>query len=632
MATPGEALIGFGKSVTEGTRSGLRLRSVEQGRERTIQANIDAAALLRKNKLADEQAERERADEISEKLLVINEGLFQVKKTKDVVTSAKSGDGFSEVTFKEVPVSTGTSKAGPISPDRFRKIDLNNPQVIKSLNDITALDPTGKATLDTITRIEKMNSQQNEGFKRDIEIRRGAIDFVMAPGPDGGSPSKVLRDKRLTRLAGSERGFPKDVKEQALKLSNLDDESQRIKLNLIKKSLLSTDQLNTIATADTTFIRESGKVRQKKEAGENIAIDRLAQTTRGQGVAVDPTTGQQSISSIRVENMYKARKAKKLAKDPDADTSFEDEYLDTPIAARDDLLERRIAIAEDPAKIKGPVQLGQEQAASKNLLTGNFATSPAVTTIEPDGSISILVPVTNKRTGETKINRVPIAGDIIDRKFGETSEEFQKRKVETVRQSEAAKLGAQAQGIAEVVKSEIDQKGISQRVSTRINKGLDQAAALPNINRSIELMELVKTGGFANAKLRAKQFLGMESADEAELFGNLGKAVVSQLKKVFGAAFTEREGALLARIEAGFGKSTAGNIRLLNQAKKLLTDSANRAIRQAKAIRDKDTVLEIQDLMSLTLTPDPEGAAPETQTQGTAPVTEQTQRNVTVDF
>jgi hypothetical protein len=63
--------------------------------------------------------------------------------------------------------------------------------------------------------------------------------------------------------------------------------------------------------------------------------------------------------------------------------------------------------------------------------------------------------------------------------------------------------------------------------------------------------------------MRIKTFFGVESADEGELAQNLGKAVLSQLRKTFGAQFTEREGERLNKIEANFGKSPESNIRQL---------------------------------------------------------------------
>ena len=63
--------------------------------------------------------------------------------------------------------------------------------------------------------------------------------------------------------------------------------------------------------------------------------------------------------------------------------------------------------------------------------------------------------------------------------------------------------------------------------------------------------------------MRVKTFFGVESADEGELAQNLGKAVLSQLRKTFGAQFTQREGERLNEIEANFGKSPESNLRQL---------------------------------------------------------------------
>jgi hypothetical protein len=115
----------------------------------------------------------------------------------------------------------------------------------------------------------------------------------------------------------------------------------------------------------------------------------------------------------------------------------------------------------------------------------------------------------------------------------------------------------------------------------------------------MQLLEGVKTGGWDNAKLKAKQLFGIESANEAELSNRLGKAVLSQLKSTFGSAFTEGEGRRLEVIEAGYGKSTAGNMRLLRDALKLTTRSIDRGIRSAELIGDWDAADEIRKAKEL---------------------------------
>jgi hypothetical protein len=106
-------------------------------------------------------------------------------------------------------------------------------------------------------------------------------------------------------------------------------------------------------------------------------------------------------------------------------------------------------------------------------------------------------------------------------------------------------------------------QGIMKRTEGRLDEGRAAAEMLPVLRRSIALLEDIPTGGIDKFKMRIKTFFGVESADEGELAQNLGKAVLSQLRKTFGAQFTEREGERLNKIEANFGKSPESNIRQL---------------------------------------------------------------------
>jgi len=79
-------------------------------------------------------------------------------------------------------------------------------------------------------------------------------------------------------------------------------------------------------------------------------------------------------------------------------------------------------------------------------------------------------------------------------------------------------------------------------------------------------LDRVETGGAAeSAILSGQNFLGVVGADKGELSFLLGKNVLAQLRTIFGAAFTEKEGQRLEQIEAGFKKSVPVNRRLLNQ-------------------------------------------------------------------
>lgn len=144
--------------------------------------------------------------------------------------------------------------------------------------------------------------------------------------------------------------------------------------------------------------------------------------------------------------------------------------------------------------------------------------------------------------------------------------------------------------------------GSERRIQNSIDEGIDSAQGAAILRRSIELLDKVRTGGFAAAAISAKQLFGIESADEGELSSGLGKAVLSQLRATFGAAFTEREGARLEGIEARMGANPATNIRLLNQTLSIIERAAKRGINAALEIEDFRTAADIQDLLDFRLT------------------------------
>jgi hypothetical protein len=134
-----------------------------------------------------------------------------------------------------------------------------------------------------------------------------------------------------------------------------------------------------------------------------------------------------------------------------------------------------------------------------------------------------------------------------------------------------------------------------------IDTAFETGEGIPVLNRALDLLGSVKTGGFEQAKLRAAQTFGIEGADEGELSNLLGKAVLSQLRQTFGAAFTASEGEGLARIEAGFGKNPESNKRLLENALATTRRSVKRGIRAAKRAGQDEEAADLQELLDATL-------------------------------
>lgn len=135
-----------------------------------------------------------------------------------------------------------------------------------------------------------------------------------------------------------------------------------------------------------------------------------------------------------------------------------------------------------------------------------------------------------------------------------------------------------------------------------IVQGITAAQGMPTIKRSIDLLKEIKTGGYASVALKVKQAFGVEGADEAELSANLGRSVLGQLKDIFGSQFTDKEGLRLEKIEANFGKSPEGNLRILNQLYKMSELKVRQGRARAVAEEDEATVAEIDEYMNFQLT------------------------------
>jgi len=244
----------------------------------------------------------------------------------------------------------------------------------------------------------------------------------------------------------------------------------------------------------------------------------------------------------------------------------------------DDLLAKSVQAVELDKRINQP--------ESGRVSTRAFA---PVTLVNPDTKEKMLVtPTFNPNTNIAELSEFDIP------------EGFEVSK-ETPEEERAADVLAKGQ--EEGIK--VTSKGQAARRQNQIDNGIDAADATANIRRALDLIGQVPTGGVDAVSLKAKQLFGVEGADEAELSSRLGKAVLSQLRATFGAAFTEREGARLASIEAGFGKSTAGNKRLLDQTLKILNRSAQRGIRAAESAGDKAAAQDIREALEFVLEDEP---------------------------
>jgi hypothetical protein len=182
--------------------------------------------------------------------------------------------------------------------------------------------------------------------------------------------------------------------------------------------------------------------------------------------------------------------------------------------------------------------------------------------VEQDGKMGFATSVFNPATSETTTSFSPIEGDLVSELGESRSEQMDSRIDESRRKAQAAGLG----------------KASAQSISEKVNGGLLAADSTAILRRSLSLLDEIDTGGFNAVKIKAKQFVGAEGADEGELVFNLAKNVLQQLKTTFGAAFTAAEGDRLESIEAGIGRSTESNRRIINQALRLADRAARRGL------------------------------------------------------
>ena len=271
--------------------------------------------------------------------------------------------------------------------------------------------------------------------------------------------------------------------------------------------------------------------------------------------------------------------------------------------------------------------LGMDPATLQNMATDDASIDTAIAQLEPiiqQGSRQVGARrseslaggrITMQELDDGTVRYLELGEEIPQEQVRERVTAAQREFVEDQRQVSGARrggaLGAEVEfkpqiaGAVATAKSEAE--GTESRAQGVIDTGVSASYQLPTMRRTLELLDEVSTGGFSNVALRVKQAFGVEGADEGELSGNLGKAVASQLKDTFGAAFTNEERKSFERIEAGFGKNADVNKRLLNNALKMAERKVEKAIKRAEARGDTETVQELRDNMSYLLS---EEAAP----------------------
>jgi hypothetical protein len=371
-----------------------------------------------------------------------------------------------------------------------------------------------------------------------------------------------------------------------------------------RQGMLTREEQNKQRLAQLTAEQEAGQLATRQRA-LGVPAEAPAEETQEQAVnraiADDPIAGKQILDAAKVFTQAQKEDA----------AAFADVALDAPDDATLQFLIDKEALrvsskGEDaseilalkdlpPQQVKSSLMslkaaalsaLQREQVSARGAGAGGAEKAfQPVTLVNPKTKEKILVnPVFDPKTGKSRLEQAAIPeGFEISR---ETKEEERAADLAVTEEEEIAKVTG---------------RGIGARRQKAINEGIIAADGFGNLRRAKDLLDGIATGGFSNAALKAKRFFGVESANEAELSNRMGKAVLSQLRTTFGAAFTAEEGKSLQEIEANYGKSTAGNKRLINQTMKLVKRAAQRGIRAAIKSGDIDSAKEIEDALAFTL-------------------------------
>lgn len=137
----------------------------------------------------------------------------------------------------------------------------------------------------------------------------------------------------------------------------------------------------------------------------------------------------------------------------------------------------------------------------------------------------------------------------------------------------------------------------AKRITERVDQGLQAAQSIPTLERTMELLQQVETGGWDSVVYQASRLFGIQDANAADLDNQLGQAVLQQIKPIFGAQPSAAEGQWLRDISAGFSTSTEANLALINRGLELARKRVESGKNAARAMGDAGLV-EIQEMDS----------------------------------
>lgn len=309
---------------------------------------------------------------------------------------------------------------------------------------------------------------------------------------------------------------------------------------------------------------------QKAQQGQNIQAIKYAHDTAVQ-LKSAPIDQRAQIASVALPQLQK------MGVDIEGmnlDDSLDDDSLDSFIAAT------------------RPYTIAQGQQGSTRQLAGNE------TYVTRNGKNYSQLKEYDRNTGKVRIIETELGpAEGIANRMGQTAETAMERAVrQKALQAEIErenalrvasgqsqiKLDAEGKMIPILEDQEKSKKfgaGAATTALDIIDLGEKAAPIIPRVERGIELLGKVDTGGF-DAQMKAiADYTGADTADASELQSIFSEQLLSQMQSLKGlGAMSEGDRKAIESGIAGWGKSAAGNKRILQNYLSVLKRQKNNAL------------------------------------------------------
>ena len=262
-----------------------------------------------------------------------------------------------------------------------------------------------------------------------------------------------------------------------------------------------------------------------------------------------------------------------------------------------------------------------------DLATGTqtFQKGASVRYVDEQGNTQVGTSVFDPKTGTVRIESAQLPGQFVS-DLGQTVEEKAETEVSTateraeavgnveieqaveeieaVREAELTTAQALSDISSQAKRDEAFSGKQIARLDSAIETGLAAVSQLPDINRGLELLKTVSTGGLDARAKEITDFFGTTSGDVGELNNILASNVLAGLS-AFTGAISEGERAFIEKMNTSLSQGTGFNIAQLNRLRNIYKREVDNGLKAATISNDDFAVSIFKDAIKA----DPTGFA-----------------------